>query len=79
MSRKAAARVRPEPVERFLRATVPVGPVVARPMFGGHAFYLDGVVFALEADGEIWLKVDDRTRDRFAAAGSRPFVYDGRN
>ncbi len=47
-------------------------------MFGGQGLYADGVMFGLVADGEIYLKVDDETKADFSAAGSRPFVYDGK-
>ena len=34
-------------------------------------------MFALEAGGELYLKVDSETVDRFRDLGSRPFVYAG--
>lgn len=49
----------------------------ARKMFGGCGIYLDGAMIGLIADGRFYLKVDDATKPRFAAAGSEPFVYDG--
>ena len=57
-----------------------IGPVRIRRMFGGQGIYSGEVMFALELDGELYLKVDDRTVERFRSAGSRPFVYekDGR-
>jgi DNA transformation protein len=57
-----------------------LGPVRTRRMFGGQGVYAGEVMFALEADGELYLKVDDRTLPAFRSAGSRPFVYerDGR-
>jgi DNA transformation protein len=78
MVRRPAARKLPASVSRFLHLTAPIGPVEAKPMFGGHGFYLDGLIFAIEADGEIWLKVDAETRPAFDGAGSRPFVYQGK-
>lgn len=56
----------------------PFGAVTVRRMFGGSGIYSAGTMFALEADGEIYLKVDEATRDAFAAAGSRPFTYSGK-
>ena len=50
-----------------------LGPVTARRMFGGFGIYLDGVMFALIADDILYLKVDDRTRPDYEAAGSAPF------
>jgi len=53
-----------------------LGPVRARRMFGGQGLYLGDRVFGIEADGEIFLKVDAATAEAFRAAGSRPFVYE---
>ena len=55
-----------------------IGPVRARRMFGGVGLYTDGVMFALIADDMLYLKADGVTRDRFAAAGSAAFTYDGK-
>jgi DNA transformation protein len=65
-------------VEELLQ---PVGPVEARAMFGGYGVFLDGAMFGLIADDELYLKVDDGNRDRFADAGLEAFVYhaDGRS
>lgn len=57
----------------------PLGPVTARRMFGGHGIYLDGVMFALIASDTLYIKADGATKDHFAAAGSRPFTYAGKN
>lgn len=53
-------------------------PVTARRMFGGHGLYHAGVMFALVADGQLYLKVDDESRDDFVAAGLGPFVYEAK-
>jgi DNA transformation protein len=53
----------------------PIGRVQLRRMFGGHGIYLDGLIFALEADGMIWMKTDEINRPGFAAIGSRAFTY----
>ncbi|MFG6416058.1 TfoX/Sxy family protein [Roseateles sp. DC23W] len=54
----------------------PLGPVRTRAMFGGRGFYVDGLFMALIANGEFFLKTDDTTRERFIAAGCRPFSFD---
>lgn len=63
----------------FVRAVVarlvPLGLVRARAMFGGWGVYRDDLMFGLIAGKRLYLKVDGDTRGRFAAAGSRPFVY----
>jgi DNA transformation protein and related proteins len=56
-----------------------VGPVQIRRMFGGQGIYCDGMMFALEAGGELYLKADGQTEDRFRVLGSRPFAYTDRN
>lgn len=57
----------------------PFGPVAVKRMFGGHGVYADGFFFALETDGEIYLKADADTKPQFEAAGSNPFVYEGKS
>jgi DNA transformation protein len=52
-----------------------LGAVRVRRMFGGHGVYGGDVMFALEADGEVYLKADEETRPAFERAGSRPFLY----
>lgn len=56
-----------------------LGPVRTRRMFGGQGIYLHDRIFALEIGGEIFLKADAETRDRFEAAGSRAFCYEDKN
>lgn len=52
--------------------------VTARRMFGGHGVYHAGVMFALIADGTLYLKVDEESRSAFEAAGLAPFVYEAK-
>lgn len=58
-----------------------LGPVEARSMFGGHAFFAGAAMFAIgDADEwRVWLKVDDETRARFEGAGGVAFTYQARN
>lgn len=53
----------------FLRVTL-------KRMFGGHGIYAEGRIIAIEADGEIFLKVDEVTRGFFESHGSMPFTYE---
>lgn len=46
-----------------------------RGMFGGFGIFLDDTMFALIADDELYLKVDDETVAAFEAAGSVAFTY----
>ena len=56
-----------------------MGPVEARSMFGGYGIFLDGVMFGLIADEELYLKVDDHNRPDFEARNLGPFVYEGKH
>jgi DNA transformation protein len=51
------------------------GPVSVRRMFGGAGVYAEGTMFALIAEGEIYLKADAETIPAFRAAGAAPFIY----
>jgi DNA transformation protein and related proteins len=53
----------------------PVGTVSVKRMFGGRGVYLDGLCFAVESGGEVYLKGDDQAKTVFADAGSAPFIY----
>ena len=56
-----------------------IGPVQIRRMFGGQGIYRDGMMFALESGGELYLKADPQTQDIFRDLGSRPFAYTSRD
>jgi DNA transformation protein and related proteins len=56
----------------------PFGAVAIKRMFGGHGIYADGVCFAIEADGEVYLKTDDETKGKFVAVGSGPMIYEAK-
>lgn len=60
---------------RALELLEPLGKVAARAMFGGHGLYLDGVMFGLLDDDELYLRTDAQNVERFKAAGCRPWVY----
>ncbi len=57
----------------------PFAAVSVKRMFGGHGVYADGVFFALEIAGEIYLKADRHSAPQFKEAGSRPFIYQGKD
>ena len=52
-----------------------LGPVYARRMFGGHGIFLDGLMFGLLADRELYLKADDVNRQNFIDLGLQAFTY----
>ena len=51
------------------------GPCEAKRMFGGYGIFHQGLMFALIADGNLYLKADDKTRELFSAEGSEAFSY----
>ena len=65
-------------VERAVALMTPLGPVRARAMFGGWGVFLDSVMLGLIASDALYFRVDEETKDEFAAAGSQPFVYEAK-
>lgn len=55
-----------------------LGTVVIKRMFGGAGVYAEDVMFALIADETLYFKTDKQTEPDFEAAGSEPFVYEGK-
>jgi DNA transformation protein and related proteins len=53
----------------------PFGPVTVRRMFGGSGVYAEGLCFAIDSNGEVFLKADALSQPSFSAAGSAPFTY----
>jgi DNA transformation protein len=53
----------------------PLGPVRVRRMFGGQGLYVDDLFVAIIDAGQLFLKTDDVTRERFDAAGCVPFTF----
>jgi DNA transformation protein and related proteins len=51
------------------------GPVSVNRMFGSAGIWSGGLMFALEFDGVIYLRVDDASLGEFEREGSKPFVY----
>ena len=52
-----------------------IGPVYSKKMFGGHGIFLEGLMFALIADGALYLKADQESEDDFIARGLEAFTY----
>jgi len=53
----------------------PFGPCEARRMFGGFGIFHQGLMFALIADGSLYLKADDANRARFLTEDREQFSY----
>jgi DNA transformation protein and related proteins len=64
--------------ERLKALFEPFGLVTVRRMFGGHSVYIEGLCFAIEHGGEVFLKVDAESEPGFAAARSSRFIYNAR-
>lgn len=71
--------VRDEDIAWFRELLEPLGRITVRRMFGGAGLYADGLIVGLEIEGTLYLKTDASSRDLFANAGGRPFVYDGKD
>ena len=56
-------------------ALEPLGRVTKRPMMGGATLYLDGTVFAILADGDLWFKADKLSDADWDAAGAERFTF----
>jgi DNA transformation protein len=53
----------------------PFGSVTVKRMFGGSGIYAEGMCFAIESGGEVFLKTDSLSRADFSTADSAPFTY----
>jgi DNA transformation protein len=62
-------------VDDMLDLLASVGEVTPRRMFGGTGFYKNGIMFALEAYGRLFLKTDEENRQTFIDAGCEPFKF----
>ena len=54
-------------------ALEPIGQVTMRKMMGGATLYLDGTIFAILDEGEIWLKADSESDAVWDAEGCEKF------
>jgi len=56
-------------------AVEPLGTLGVRKMMGGASLYIDGTIFAILDEGEIWFKSDVETDALFDGAGCERFTY----
>lgn len=72
----------PDPFHEFVvELLAPMGPLKVKRMFGGAGVFASGVMFALIADDELYLKADSALSETLTAEGSEPFRFkmkDGR-
>lgn len=52
-----------------------IGPVESKSMFGGFGVFLEGLMFGLVANNELYLKVDDQNRQDYEDLGLQAFSY----
>ncbi len=74
--RKTAARslASSESFEAFvLDQLAGAGDILPRKMFGGVGLYSSGLFFGIIANDVLYLKVDEKTKERYVAAKSKPF------
>ena len=60
-------------------ALEPLGPVTMRRMMGAAVLYLDGIVFAVLDEEEVWLKADAQSASIWDAAGCDRFTFTGKD
>lgn len=70
-------RVESEFVHFVVESLQPLGPVLAKRMFGGHGIFLHDLMFALVAWDTLYFKVDDGNRRAYEDRGLEPFTYSG--
>ncbi|MEZ5936110.1 MAG: TfoX/Sxy family protein [Alphaproteobacteria bacterium] len=68
-------RVESEFVHYVAESLQPLGPVLARRMFGGHGLFLHDVMFGLIVWDTLYLKTDEINRPAYAERGLDPFTY----
>lgn len=56
-------------------ALEPIGAVTMRHMMGGATLYLDGTIFAVLDDGEMWFKADAESGAVWDEAGCERFTF----
>jgi DNA transformation protein and related proteins len=61
--------------EFILDLLAPLAPQPRR-MFGGVGLFYGGVMFGLLVRDAFYLRVDERTREKFEYAGTGPFTYE---
>lgn len=66
----------PDPFHEFvLELLAGVSPISIRRMFGGAGVFRGGLMFALLADDQVYVKADDSLRADLVAEGCLPFLY----
>ena len=66
-------------VEHIRDLLSPIGALTDSKFFGGHAFRFRQTQFAMIMGSTLYFRVNDRTRQRYELAGSKPFSYSTKN
>ena len=66
-------------IEWVTEALEPLGVVTMRKMMGAATLYLDGVIFAVSDEGEIWFKADAESAPTWDEAGCARFTFTGKD
>ncbi|MEH6650160.1 MAG: TfoX/Sxy family protein [Motiliproteus sp.] len=64
-----------EYVDHLLDLMQVLGPVQSRRMFGGWGIFLEGLMFGLVANNELYFKIDPQTLADYTDEGLQPFTY----
>jgi len=64
-----------ELVAHYLELFEQLGDIKPKLVFGEHAFFFQGVMFALIWDGVLYVRVDATSRAKHVSLGLKPFVY----
>lgn len=62
-------------VEEVLDRFGSIISATSRTMFGGYGIFHEGIMFALIADNELYLKADSQSQHYFEAVSLPPFSY----
>lgn len=62
-------------IEWIDEALAPIGQLSKRAMMGGATLYLDGTIFAIVADDQLWFKADADSDALWDAAGCPRFTF----
>lgn len=66
-------------IDWVTEALEPLGAVTMRRMMGAATLYLDGTIFAVQDDGELWFKADAESEAIWDEAGCARFTFTGKD
>ncbi len=70
-----ASQLDSEFVDYLLDLMQVLGPVQSLRMFGGYGLFIEGLMFGLVVNRDLYLKVDDQTLSNYSEQGLQPFSY----